>query len=170
MAGKKTSFPPGICLAEAGGCRTVWTVTAANDRHRVQLLGHCSFKIPRDSMDITDFIFNQREEALVVGDYNAYRAHATRKLHKLRKKLGQTTPKGRKYTTKPPVSAEDIGNNVVYVFCLDSSLGTIEHADRHVLKLRPSSAFQLRTCMGTGNAHEVYALGRSVCKGNHWRS
>ena len=67
------------------------------------------------SMEITDFVFNQREESLVVGDYNAYRAHATRKLHKLRKKLGQTTPKGRKYTAKPPVSAEDIGNNVTYV-------------------------------------------------------
>lgn len=67
------------------------------------------------SMEITDFVFNQREESLVVGDYNAYRAHATRKLHKLRKKLGQTTPKGRKYTAKPPVSAGDIGNNVTYV-------------------------------------------------------
>lgn len=66
-------------------------------------------------MEITDFVFNQREESLVVGDYNAYRAHATRKLHKLRKKLGQTTPKGRKYTAKPPVSAEDIGSNVTYV-------------------------------------------------------
>lgn len=65
-------------------------------------------------MDITDFIFNQREEALVVGDYNAYRTHATRKLHKLRKKLGQATPKGRKYTAKPPVNAEDVGNNVAY--------------------------------------------------------
>ena len=35
-------------------------------------------------MDITDFIFSQREDVLLVGDYNAYRAHATRKLHKLR--------------------------------------------------------------------------------------
>lgn len=66
-------------------------------------------------MDITDFIFSQREDVLLVGDYNAYRAHATRKLHKLRKKLGQTTPKGRKYTPKAPVTAGDIGGNVTYV-------------------------------------------------------
>jgi signal recognition particle subunit SRP68 len=34
-------------------------------------------------------IFKEREEVLLVGDYNAYRAHTTRKLQKLRKKLGQ---------------------------------------------------------------------------------
>lgn len=68
------------------------------------------------NMEITDFIFKQREDVLLAGDYNAYWAHTTRKLHKLRKKLGQTTPKGRKYTAKPPVSAEDISSNVAYVF------------------------------------------------------
>jgi signal recognition particle subunit SRP68 len=67
------------------------------------------------NMEITDFIFRQREDVLLAGDYNAYRAHTTRKLHKLRKKLGQTTPKGRKYTAKPPVSAEDISGNAAYV-------------------------------------------------------
>ncbi|KAJ5586904.1 uncharacterized protein N7459_002669 [Penicillium hispanicum] len=69
-------------------------------------------------MEITDFIFKEREEVLLVGDYNAYRAHATRKLHKLRKKLGQATAKGRKYAAKPPVSAENVGNNVAYVHLL----------------------------------------------------
>lgn len=65
-------------------------------------------------MDITDYIFARREEVLVAGDYNGYRAHTTRKLHNIRKKLGQTTPKGRKYTSKPPISAEDVGQNVAY--------------------------------------------------------
>ncbi|GES61559.1 signal recognition particle [Aspergillus terreus] len=69
-------------------------------------------------MEITDFIFKEREEVLLAGDYNAYRAHTTRKLHKLRKKLGQTTPKGRKYTAKAPVSAEDVSNNVAFVYTL----------------------------------------------------
>ncbi|PLB41930.1 signal recognition particle subunit SRP68 [Aspergillus candidus] len=69
-------------------------------------------------MDITDFIFGQREDSLVVGNYDAYRAHATRKLHKLRKKLGLTTPKGRKYTAKSPITAENVGSNVAYVHIL----------------------------------------------------
>ncbi|KAJ5246066.1 hypothetical protein N7468_001049 [Penicillium chermesinum] len=63
-------------------------------------------------MEITDYIFKEREDVLLVGDYNAYRAHTTRRLHKLRKKLGQATPKNRKYTAKPAVTAENIGNNV----------------------------------------------------------
>jgi signal recognition particle subunit SRP68 len=66
-------------------------------------------------MDITEFIFARREEVLVAGDYNAYRAHTTRKLHNIRKKLGQTTPKGRKYTSKPPISAQAVGENAAYV-------------------------------------------------------
>lgn len=66
-------------------------------------------------MEITDYIFKEREEVLLVGDYNAYRAHATRRLHKLRKKLGQTTPKGRKYTAKAPVTSENVATNVSYV-------------------------------------------------------
>lgn len=65
-------------------------------------------------MEITDYIFKEREEVLLVGDYNAYRAHATRKLHKLRKKLGQATAKGRKYTAKPAVTPENVGDNVAY--------------------------------------------------------
>lgn len=65
-------------------------------------------------MEITDYIFKEREEVLLVGDYNAYRAHATRRLHKLRKKLGQTTAKGRKYTAKSAVTAENIGENGAY--------------------------------------------------------
>lgn len=95
-------------MAETGDFRTVCPLrqTPCPEQFLINI---------RTSMEITDFVFNQREESLVVGDYNAYRAHATRKLHKLRKKIGQTTPKGRKYTAKPPVSAEDIGNNVTYV-------------------------------------------------------
>ncbi|KAJ5579232.1 hypothetical protein N7450_008099 [Penicillium hetheringtonii] len=69
-------------------------------------------------MEITDFIFKEREDLLLVGDYNAYRAHATRRLHKLRKKLGQATSKGRKYTAKPAVTAENVGTNVAYVHLL----------------------------------------------------
>ncbi|CEL09085.1 Putative Signal recognition particle subunit SRP68 [Aspergillus calidoustus] len=69
-------------------------------------------------MDITEYIFARREEVLLAGDYNAYRAHTTRKLHKLRKKLGQATPKGRKYTAKAPITAEDVGKNVANVYLL----------------------------------------------------
>lgn len=73
-----------------------------------------------NSMEITDLFFSRREQALLVGDYNSYRAQTSRRLHTVRKKLGQTTPKGRKYTAKPPVTAENVGSNVAYV-CPESS-------------------------------------------------
>lgn len=57
-----------------------------------------------------------------MGDYNAYRAHTTRKLQKLRKKLGQATVKGRKYTAKPTVTAENVGSNVSYVVSRGASI------------------------------------------------
>ncbi|CAG8105261.1 unnamed protein product [Penicillium olsonii] len=69
-------------------------------------------------MEVTEFIFKEREEVLLVGDYNAYRSHTTRRLQKLRKKLGQATVKGRKYTAKPAVTAENVGSNVSYVHLL----------------------------------------------------
>lgn len=62
-------------------------------------------------MDITNFFFSRRQEALVTGDYNSYRAQSARRLHTLRKKLGQTTPKGRKYTPKAPITAENVHEN-----------------------------------------------------------
>lgn len=79
--------------------------------HQLINSGPAQFHERQTKMEITDFIFKEREDVLLVGDYNAYRAHATRKLHKLRKKLGQTTAKGRKYTAKPAVTAENIGDN-----------------------------------------------------------
>lgn len=79
--------------------------------HQLGNSGPLQFAKANHTMEVTDFIFKEREEVLLVGDYNAYRAHATRKLHKLRKKLGQTTAKGRKYTAKPAVTAENIGEN-----------------------------------------------------------
>ncbi|KAL1970689.1 hypothetical protein VTN77DRAFT_4333 [Rasamsonia byssochlamydoides] len=69
-------------------------------------------------MEITNFFFSRREQALLVGDYNSYRAQTSRRLHTVRKKLGQTTPKGRKYTAKPPVTAENVGSNTAYAHLL----------------------------------------------------
>ena len=62
-------------------------------------------------MDITKFIVSQREKALLVGDYGSYWKQLSRRLLVVRKKLNRTSPKGRKYIPKTPVTAEDIANN-----------------------------------------------------------
>ncbi|WEW57305.1 signal recognition particle subunit srp68 [Emydomyces testavorans] len=66
-------------------------------------------------MNITDYIVSQRADALLIGDYNTYRAQLSRRLHTLRKRLGRTTPKGKKYTGRSQVTAEDVAKNSEFV-------------------------------------------------------
>lgn len=66
-------------------------------------------------MDITSFIASHRNDALLLGDYSAYRAQLSRRLLTLRRKLGCASPKGRKYAPKTPVTAQDIARNHEYV-------------------------------------------------------
>lgn len=70
---------------------------------------------PPHRMNITSYVASERESALLVGDYNAYRAQATRRIHSLRKRLGQATPKGRKYAPKSPITTDDIRRDHEYV-------------------------------------------------------
>lgn len=62
-------------------------------------------------MDITNFIFHDRDAALTIGNYNTYRIQLSRKLSALRKKLGRSTPKNAKFDGKAIITAEDIGTN-----------------------------------------------------------
>ncbi|KAF7597100.1 hypothetical protein BBP40_010574 [Aspergillus hancockii] len=112
-------------------------------------------------MDITGFVFNQREEVLLAGDYNAYRAHTTRKLHKLRKKLGQTTPKGRKYTAKAPVSAENVSGNVAYVHIL---LLSSERAWAQAMQMKSAHSADpsAKGIAGAARRHIISRLHKSV--------
>ncbi|KAF9885808.1 hypothetical protein FE257_012390 [Aspergillus nanangensis] len=112
-------------------------------------------------MEITDFIFKQREDVLIVGDYNAYRAHTTRKLHKLRKKLGQTTPKGRKYTAKAPVTAEEINNNVAFVYTL---LLSSERAWAHAMLMKASHSADpsAKGIVGAARRHIITRLNKAT--------
>ena len=67
------------------------------------------------NMNITESIATQRNKALLSGDYDTYHAQTTRRIHALRKRLGVATPRGRKFTPKGPVTAEDVRKNVELV-------------------------------------------------------
>lgn len=62
-------------------------------------------------MDITNFVVSQREKALLVGDYATYRKQLSRRLQVVRKKLHFTSTRGKKYTARPAITAEDIAEN-----------------------------------------------------------
>ncbi|KAI5287260.1 hypothetical protein KEM54_006119 [Ascosphaera aggregata] len=67
-------------------------------------------------MEITNIVVEHREDALLVGDYHTYQARLTRKLHSLRKKLGQTSHNGKKYHSKAVVTADDVVKDNSYVY------------------------------------------------------
>ncbi|KAF3028421.1 hypothetical protein E8E15_005911 [Penicillium rubens] len=117
-------------------------------------------------MEVTDFIFKEREEVLLVGDYNAYRAHTTRKLQKLRKKLGQATVKGRKYTAKPAVTAENVGSNVSYVHLL---LLSSERAWAQAMHMKSTHSADTSTkgISGAARRHIISRLNKATGYAQH---
>lgn len=64
-------------------------------------------------MDIISFVSNLRQEALLLGDYNAVRGMCSRRLATLRKRLGRANKK--KFAQQPPLTAEDVGNDHTYI-------------------------------------------------------
>lgn len=67
-------------------------------------------------MEVTRFIISGRNKAKLYGDSAAYRTQLSSRIHNLRKKLGIATKPRAKYTTKAPVTAEDIGRDHGYVW------------------------------------------------------
>ncbi len=66
-------------------------------------------------MDITEFIVGRRDTALLTGDYGTYRQQCSRRLLTLRRKLHKTTPKGRKYAAKDPITKDEVSKTPEYV-------------------------------------------------------
>ena len=66
-------------------------------------------------MNITESFAAQRDRSLLTGDYNTYHAQTARRIHALRKRLGVATSRGRKFTPKEAVTAEDVSKNVELV-------------------------------------------------------
>lgn len=66
-------------------------------------------------MEITSFTVGNRDNALLIGDYNAYRSQLSRQLLGVRKRLGRATAKNAKFQKKEPITAENVAQNVEYV-------------------------------------------------------
>lgn len=103
-------------------------------------------------MNITNFIFNRREKALLVGDHGSYRKQLSRRLLVVRKKLQHTSMKGKKYSPKAPVTAEDIGTN--HEYAVKGDLCEVLIINR--AQVRPSTDPNIRASMGPCHAHEVH--------------
>ena len=72
-------------------------------------------------MEITNFVITKRNDSLLLEDHRAYAKTVSRRLLTLRRKLGRTSPKGKKYTKKASILAEDVSSNHEYARLADAS-------------------------------------------------
>ncbi|KAK5121577.1 hypothetical protein LTR85_004749 [Meristemomyces frigidus] len=107
-------------------------------------------------MDITTFI-SQRREALLIGDYNTYRAQLSRQLQATRKRLGLATPKREKFSKKE-VTAEDIGSNHEFAYLL---LLTSERAWAHAMHMKTSHQEESKGITGSTRSHIISRLAKA---------
>ncbi|PGH18312.1 hypothetical protein AJ80_04490 [Polytolypa hystricis UAMH7299] len=116
-------------------------------------------------MDITTFVVSHRDNALLVGDYSTYRAQLSRKLHSTRKRLGQTTPKGKKYTGKPVVTAENVAKNTEFAHIL---LLSAERAWAMAMYMKSthSADTSAKGIIGSARRHIISRLNKAVTYAN----
>ncbi|KAF2837334.1 signal recognition particle protein [Patellaria atrata CBS 101060] len=112
-------------------------------------------------MDITSFVTAQRDAALLIGDYNTYREKLSRRILTIRKRLGRTTPKSGKYTTKAPITAENIGSNHEYLHLL---LLTAERAWANAMQMKSAHAEENaeKGITGSTRSHIISRLNKAA--------
>ncbi|KAF2168115.1 hypothetical protein M409DRAFT_21562 [Zasmidium cellare ATCC 36951] len=108
-------------------------------------------------MDITQFVATHRE-ALLLGDYNSYRAQLSRQLLSTRKRLGRATAKKEKFAAKP-VTADDIGSNHEFVHLL---LLTSERAWAHAMHMKATHSEDSKGITGSTRSHIISRLSKAA--------
>lgn len=108
-------------------------------------------------MDITQFVATHRE-ALLLGDYNSYRAQLSRQLLSTRKRLGRATAKKEKFAVKP-VTAEDIGSNHEFAHLL---LLSSERAWAHAMHMKATHSEDSKGITGSTRSHIISRLSKAA--------
>lgn len=62
-------------------------------------------------MDITSYVVQGRDQALLYGDYSTYHEQLAKRLLSSRKKLGIVTKNRGKFQKKDSVTSEDVSSN-----------------------------------------------------------
>ncbi|KAK2853330.1 hypothetical protein FQN49_005179 [Arthroderma sp. PD_2] len=116
-------------------------------------------------MDITGLIVTHRADALSMGDYNKYRALLTRRVHTLNKRLGRTTPKGKKYSKKAAITPSDIANDIGFVHIL---LLSAERAWAEAMHMRSvhSQDTSRKGMVGSARRHIISRLNKATIYAN----
>ncbi|KAI9683387.1 MAG: hypothetical protein M1829_005459 [Trizodia sp. TS-e1964] len=117
-------------------------------------------------MDITNFIVSNRENALVLGGYNSYRAQLSRRLATLRKKLGKSSSKGKIPSIISSITENDINQNHEFVHLL---LLTSERAWAHAMHMKSmhSTDAGTKAISGSTRSHIVSRLRKASTYAQH---
>ncbi|CAG8970697.1 hypothetical protein HYALB_00003452 [Hymenoscyphus albidus] len=109
-------------------------------------------------MDITNFVVSGRDNAKLYGDYASYRKQLSNRIHNLRKKLGLATKPRAKYTSKAPVTTQDIAGNQEYVHLI---LLTAERAWANAMSMREIHSTETKGITGSTRSHIISRLHKA---------
>ncbi|KAL6914049.1 hypothetical protein FSST1_011809 [Fusarium sambucinum] len=101
-------------------------------------------------MDITKFVVQGRDQALLYGDYSTYHKSCTKRLLSCRKKLGISTKNRGKFRDHERITAEHIAQNHEYVHLL---LLTSERSWAQIMKMRAGHASDTKGITGRTRSH-----------------
>ncbi|KAJ4270027.1 signal recognition particle subunit srp68 [Fusarium torreyae] len=110
-------------------------------------------------MDITKFVVQGRDQALLYGDYSTYHASLTKRLLSCRKKLGISTKNRGKFRPQDKVTAEQIAQNHEYVHLL---LLTSERAWAQVMSMKSGHTSDTKGITGRTRSHIASRLNKAT--------
>ncbi|TWU76514.1 hypothetical protein ED733_007561 [Metarhizium rileyi] len=115
-------------------------------------------------MDITSYIVQGRDQALLYGDYTTYHDQLAKRLLSSRKKLGIATKNRGKFQKKEKVAAGDVSSNNEYVHLL---LLTSERAWAQAMSFKSSSSSAQKDISGRTRSHIVSRLNKASQAAHH---
>ncbi|KAM5348083.1 hypothetical protein ACJ41O_007907 [Fusarium nematophilum] len=110
-------------------------------------------------MDITKFVVQGRDQALLYGDYSTYHGSLAKRLLSCRKKLGIVTRNRGKFRNHPRVTPEEVAQNQEYVHLL---LLTSERAWAQAMSFKSSHTSGQKGINGRARSHIASRLTRAT--------
>ncbi|CAH0048801.1 unnamed protein product [Clonostachys solani] len=110
-------------------------------------------------MEITSFIIQGRDKALLDGDYSTYQSQLARRLLKSRKKLGIATRNRGKFSNKAKITSEEIAQNDGYIYL---ALLTSEHAWAQAMSMKASHTNDQKGLVRSTRKHIVSRLRKAA--------
>ncbi|KAL6896368.1 hypothetical protein GGI43DRAFT_115785 [Trichoderma evansii] len=110
-------------------------------------------------MDITSFIIQGRDKALLYGDYSTYHGQLSKRLLNSRRKLGTVTKNRGKFRKAEQATAEDVKTNNEHVYVL---LLTSERAWAQAMSIKAAHSVDQRGIVGRARSHIVSRLEKAA--------